>query len=71
MKLLVENIEEAKLKILQAKENGSDLSYFKERDLNLLAYKNLQMGNKEIALNIFQLISEYFPQSWNVLLCRL
>ncbi len=65
MKLLVENIEEAKLKILQAKENGSDLSYFKERDLNLLAYKNLQMGNKEIALNIFQLICEYFPQSWN------
>ncbi len=65
MKLLVENIDEAKQELVKTKENGSELSYFKERDLNLLAYKNLQMGNKEIALDIFKLICEYFPQSWN------
>ncbi len=65
MKLLVENIEEAKQELVKANENGSDLSYFKERDLNLLAYRNLQLGNKEIALDIFKLICEYFPQSWN------
>ncbi len=63
--MLTQDINQARQVLLQAKDHSVDLAYFKERDINIFAYRNLQAGNTEVAFNIFQLLTDYFPDSWN------